>query len=984
MFSSRSHGPHETYEVERVRVPADIDREDQLIAGLTARQAAYAAVAVLTGWLVWETTNRSVSPMILLGAGVPVAALVVVFVLGRRDGLAMDQFLLAALRHARTPSRQVYAPEGVPPVPDIAGRTKTAGGKLPAPGRPVAQGVSEAGALDLGSSAAMLSAVGTVNFTLRTPAEQTALAGSFAAWLNSLDCPVQILVRADRADVAGMVTCLRDDALALPHPALEAAALDHAHFLQSLAATRDLLHRQVLLIHHQSTHPSRSSRSSRSVRAARLARGPSKKPNMKPSWKVGGVAAGVGGQVTRLAFPEAARVLSRRCLDSGRMLSGADVSVQPLDGASVTALLGEATGATLGAGHRSAITGHGHDGWQEDWLGDRQGDDVLVPASVQIGPRWLDVSGDHLATLAVTGYPAEVTPGWLETLLGFPGRLDVALHIEPVPQVVAAQRLASQRARLESTRRHAATRDRLQDPEVEAAAQDATDLAYAVARGQTRLFRVGLYLTVHALGHDQLDAELARLRAVAESQLLRLQPTTWRAMQGWVSTLPLGQDCLKLRRTLDTAALAAAFPFSAPDLPAPDPVNPGNLSGVLYGENAASPGLVVWDRWSQDNHNSVILARSGAGKSYLAKLEILRSLYTGTHVLVVDPEDEYSRLAHAVGGTVLHLGRAGVRFNPLDLGPVDTRSQPAVDPEELDDDEVDEAGEGWEGQLSAPQRRALFMRTFLDVALGGLDPAELAALDWAVARAYQGAGMTADPRTWARPAPTLSDLDAVLGEVDSSHPAWAAAHQLAARLAPFVSGSYAPVFNGPTTVHAGGHLAVFSLRDLPEELKTLATLLTLDAIWQQVSDPAHRRRRLVVVDEAWLLMREDAGARFLFRMAKASRKHWAGLSVITQDAADVLSSDLGRAVVANAATQILLRQAPQAIEAISDAFGLTAGERHLLLAAEKGCGLLVAGGSHRVAFYASSSPAEDALATTDPARLAAGEAPPGRPAVRHP
>jgi hypothetical protein len=943
---SNTHADHEPD--ERVRVPADVDREDQLIAGLTSRQTAYVAAAGMLGWLIWEATRELVPPLVQIGAAMPVVALAAVFVLGRRDGLPMDRFLLAAIRHSRTPARQVYAPEGVPATPAMLDpAVAAAAGPAPAPGRPLAHGIADSGTVNLGSGSALLAAVGTVNFTLRTPAEQDALAGAFGAWLNSLDAPVQILVRADRADVAAMVADLRAHAPALPHPALESAALDHADFLATLSRTRDLMHRQVLLVHHQPT-PRTGSTSTGSTGVlsllARRSAGRRERGRRDPA---------VAEQV--------ARTLMRRCLDAARLLSGADVSVQPLDGGATTQLLAEAIGAATSV---SSVTSTHAD------ASAGQGDDALVPASVQIGPRWLDVNGDHLATLAVTGYPAEVSQGWLETLLSFPGRLDVTMHIEPVPQVVAAQRLASQRARLESTRRHAAARDRLQDPEVEAAAQDATDLAYAVARGQTRLFRVGLYLTVHSPTREQLDADLARVRAVAESQLLRLQPVTWRSLPGWISTLPLGQDCLKLRRTLDTAALAAAFPFAAPDLPATDPATPGTLHGVLYGENAASSGLVVWDRWSQDNHNSVILARSGAGKSYLAKLEILRSLYTGASVMVVDPEDEYARLADAVGGTVLHLGRSGVRFNPLDLGTsTDMGGDPAID--EFADDQ------GWQGQLSAPQRRALFMRSFLEVALGGLDAAELAALDRAVARAYERAGITADPRTWVRPAPTLSDLDTALNEVDSSHPAWAAAHQLAARLTPFVSGSYAPVFNGSTTAHPGGHLSVFSLRDLPEELKSLATLLTLDAIWQQVTDPRRRRRRLVVVDEAWLLMREDAGARFLFRMAKSSRKHWAGLTVITQDAGDVLSSDLGRAVVANAATQILLRQAPQAIDAITEAFALTAGERQLLLAAERGCGLMVAGGSHRVAFYATASPAEDILATTDPARLmtpASGEA----------
>ena len=234
------------------------------------------------------------------------------------------------------------------------------------------------------------------------------------------------------------------------------------------------------------------------------------------------------------------------------------------------------------------------------------------------------------------------------------------------PAAVAAARLRRQRARLESGRRAGADRGRLDDPDTEAAADDARELAYRLARGEGKLFRLGLYLTVHARSEEDLAAETQAVRALAASLLLVAVPATFRSLQGWVTTLPAGTDQLRLRRTMDTAALAASFPFTSPDLPR-DPAAPSALPGVLYGLNTAGPGLVAWDRWAADNHNSVILAASGAGKSYLAKLEILRSLYQGTECWVIDPEDEYTRLAGAVGGTYVRLGAPGVRLNPFDL-----------------------------------------------------------------------------------------------------------------------------------------------------------------------------------------------------------------------------------------------------------------------------------------------------------------------------
>jgi type IV secretory pathway VirB4 component len=567
---------------------------------------------------------------------------------------------------------------------------------------------------------------------------------------------------------------------------------------------------------------------------------------------------------------------------------------------------------------------------------------LAAGAGVEVGARRLRLGAGWCASFAVVGYPAEVGAGWLEPLAGYPGRLHVALHIDPVPAQVAAERLRRQLGRLESTRRSRAEHGRLELPEVDAAAADARDLAAALATGTGRLFRVGLYLTVHAPTQAALEAECSQVRAIAASLLLDAQPASFRSLQGWVTTLPLAADQLRMRRTFDTAALAAAFPFTSPDLPTPQVGPWAAPAGVLYGLNATSAGLVVCDRWGCDNHNTVILARSGAGKSYLAKLDLLRSLYQGVEVAVVDPEDEYRRLAEAVGGAYVHLGAPGVRVNPLDL---------PADPQTPGDALAD---------------RAITLHTLAGVMLGApLDPAGRAALDRAVIAAYTAAGITADARTWRRPAPLLAHVAAAL-QADADP----AARTLAAGLAPYVTGSWRHIFDGPTTTRPEGHLVVFCLRDLPEEMKTLGTLLALDTVWRRVADPRHRRRRIVVVDEAWLVMRDVEGARYLYRMAKSARKHWAGLTVVTQDAADLLGSPLGQAVVANAATQILLRQAPQAIAAVGEAFALSAGERAWLVAATRGSGLLVAGPGARVAFTGIASPAEHALCTSDPAELA--------------
>ncbi|MEV0717765.1 DUF87 domain-containing protein [Asanoa sp. NPDC050611] len=563
------------------------------------------------------------------------------------------------------------------------------------------------------------------------------------------------------------------------------------------------------------------------------------------------------------------------------------------------------------------------------------GEGMPSPAALSVTPWHVRVGDGYAATYVVCGYPAEVGPAWLDPLLSYPARVDVAVHIEPVPPPLAAPMLKRQRARLESSRRLDADSGRLGDPIVDAAADDAADLAERVARGAAKLFHTGIYVTIHARDLDELATVTAGVKSAAASVLLDLQPATFRHQQGWIATLPVGVDSLRMRRILDTTALAAAFPLASADLAAPAPgvLTPPN--GVLYGVNTTSNGVLVWNRWAQDNHNSVVLARSGAGKSYFVKLDVLRNLYQGTAVSVIDPEDEYTSLANHVGGTVVQLGQPGVRINPFDL-PADTR------PDTL-------------------TRRSLYLHTLIAVMLGSAPPpAERAALDRAITATYHRSGINADPATWTRPAPLLKDLAATL-RADNDP----AARQLAARLAPWTDGNFASLFDGPTTTVPAGHLVVWSLRHLPDQLRTIGTLLALDAIWSRIDTPAPaaRGRQLVVVDEAWLLMRDGEGARFLFRMAKAARKRAAGLCVVTQDAADVLSTDLGLAVVSNAATQILMRQSPQSIDAVSEAFSLTAGESRLLLAAPRGEGLLVAGRS-RIPFRSVGSAAEHAIAVT--------------------
>ncbi len=558
-------------------------------------------------------------------------------------------------------------------------------------------------------------------------------------------------------------------------------------------------------------------------------------------------------------------------------------------------------------------------------------DSLLGPADLELAQDRVRIGARWSASFAVTGYPREVSRGWLAPLLHAARDADVALQIEAVPPPIAADRLRRQRARLESTRRLEAERGRLPDPTVAAAADDAEELASRLARGESKLFRSGLYLSVTASSRAELDERIERLRAICNSLLLHVVPASFRPVEGWLSTLPLGLDRLKLRRAFDTEALAASFPFAAAD-PQADP------DGILYGL-AASGAPVLLDRFARENYNSVLLARSGAGKSYLAKLEALRLLFEGVQVFVIDPEDEYRRLCHAVGGVYLPLaGENAVALNPLELP----------------------AG----GGRQALAERALFLAELIELLLGRLASEELPALERAVRACYASAGISDDPSTHNRPAPLLTDLvHALTADRDVGR-------SVASRLEPYARGAHSSLFARASTAQPDGQLVCFSLRGLPERLKAPALLLCLDAIWRSLEGPL--RKRCVLVDEAWLLMREPAGATFLHRLAKSSRKRWCGLTTVTQDAGDLLASELGQSVIANAATQVLLRQAPQAIDRIGDAFHLSAGERRYLLSCPTGSGLLLLAhdkGEERVPIKVVASQAEHRLVTSDPAEL---------------
>lgn len=548
------------------------------------------------------------------------------------------------------------------------------------------------------------------------------------------------------------------------------------------------------------------------------------------------------------------------------------------------------------------------------------------PEGIEVHARHLVVDGVRVATLAVCGYPAEVVPGWLETFTAYPGRLDVALHFEPIPAQVAADRLRRRRTRLEAGRRESAGRGQLEDPAADAAAQDAAELAHRVARAQTKLFHAALYLTCYAESAEALDHLVGEVKALLSASLTTAQLPTFRMQDAWCATLPAGPDHIRRTQVLDTAALSACTPLTSPDTRLAA-LSDASAGAVLVGLSAATGAPVFHSRWTQENHNSVILGSSGAGKSFLAKCDLIRSLCAGIECTVIDPEGEYAAIAEAVGGRIVRLGTPGAGINPLAL------PEPmAADPCPL-------------------ATRVLELHSLTQVLLGA-DRAERlrAAVDRAAMGAYRDAGLTDDPASWTVPTP---DFAAVVAQAQKGVDA--ASAELADALAPYATGSYASLFTAAEAPPTGVPLTVYTLADLPDALRTPAMFLVLAEIWR-ISTRADRRR-LLVIDEAWQLLQDPAAAQYVFRIAKSARKDLLGLSLVTQDAGDLLGSELGRAVACNSATQILLRQAPQALTQAADAFALSAGERDFLATAPRGAAL-VRTTSGRAAVMTVATPAE--------------------------
>jgi len=560
--------------------------------------------------------------------------------------------------------------------------------------------------------------------------------------------------------------------------------------------------------------------------------------------------------------------------------------------------------------------------------------DFIAPSSIEFESGFFRLGSKYCRSFYVYGYPRTINTGWLSPLINIDEVIDISMFIYPVDSGVVLKNLRRKVGQLEADMQINAEKGRVRDPGTEAAINDAEEMRDKLQVGEERFFRFALYYTLYSDSLDELNFIEHKVNSLLGQTLVYTKPATVQMEQAFNSTLPQGIDELDIKRNLSTGAISTTFPFTSADLSQDD--------GILYGINMHNNGLVIFDRFSLENANAVVFAKSGAGKSFTVKLEALRHLMMGTEVIIIDPENEYQRLCEAVGGTYIRLSLSSqTRVNPFDL------------PHVYDEEDAD----------NALRSNLITLHGLMRLMMGAnIDPAAQADLDQALIDTYAKAGITNDPLTHTTTPPTINDLYETLLHMSGAGP------QLAQMLRKYTTGTFAGIFSNQSNIALDNKMVVFNIRDLEEELRPVAMYIVLSYIWNKVR--SEQTKRMLIVDEAWQLLQFEDSAKFMFSLAKRARKYYLGLTTISQDVEDMLQSKMGRAIVNNSSLQILLKQSPAAVDTVAATFHLTSEERKRLTQFPVGQGLFFAGLNH-IHIKIDASPTETELITTDPKQLAA-------------
>lgn len=558
--------------------------------------------------------------------------------------------------------------------------------------------------------------------------------------------------------------------------------------------------------------------------------------------------------------------------------------------------------------------------------------DAIAPAALKVGAREIELGEKFSRTFYTISYPRFLADGWFTPVINLDKVFDVAIFVHPVDTGAALRSFQRKVAEVESQIEDRADKGLVRDPMLDTAFQDLETLRDQLQQAEEHLFDVGLYITIYGNSKEELDKLEGELRGILDAKLIYTKPALFQQEQGFRSTLPLALDQLEVHSKLNSSPLSSIFPFVSFDLTSD--------SGILYGINRHNASLILFDRFSMENYNSVVFAKSGSGKSYAVKLEILRSLMFGTEVIVIDPEREYEDLASATGGRTFNISLSSEHhINPFDLPPVKEDEEPA----------------------DILRSNIINLVGLFRIMLGGLSPEEDAIIDRAITETYALKDITGDSDFTGVEPPLLSDFEQVLSGMEGSQ-------SLVTRLSKYTHGTWSGFLNQPTNIDINKQFVVFSVRDMEDELKPIAMYIITHYIWNAVRHEL--KKRLLVIDEAWWMMKSEDTASFLYSLAKRGRKYYLGLATITQDVEDFLKSPYGRPILTNSSIQLLLKQSPTTINVLQETFNLTDEEKFLLLESGVGEGLFFAGLKH-VAIKIVASYTEDQIITSDPSQLLA-------------
>ena len=558
--------------------------------------------------------------------------------------------------------------------------------------------------------------------------------------------------------------------------------------------------------------------------------------------------------------------------------------------------------------------------------------DVIAPHALKVGSRELDLGERIARTFFVISYPRFLTTGWFAPIINMDKVIDISIFIHPLDSSDMLRKFQKKVAEIQSQITMRESKGMVRDPMLDTAYSDLEGLRDNLQQAQERIFDIGLYLTIYGSSREEIDKTESEVRSILESRLVYIRPALFQQESGFRSVLPLAMDELNVHTKLNSAPLSSIFPFISFDLTSD--------RGILYGINRHNSSLILFDRFSLENYNSVTFAKSGSGKSYTTKLEILRSLMFDTEVIVIDPEREYEYLAETVGGRYFNISLSSEHhINPFDLAMAREDENP--------------------GDIL--RNNIITLVGLFRIMLGGLTPEEDAVIDRAITETYALKDITADSNFAQIEPPLLSDFELVLSGMEGSE-------SLVQRLSKYTKGTWSGFMNRPTNVDMNKKLVVFSVRDMEDDLKPVAMYIITHHIWNAVRKEL--RKRLLVIDEAWWMMKSEDTASFLFSIAKRGRKYYLGISTITQDVADFLNSPYGTAMITNSSIQMLLRQSPTSVDLVQQTFKLSDEEKYLLLESDVGEGIFFAGLKH-VAIKVIASYTEDQIITSDPSQILA-------------